>query len=94
MAYLSGIVDFLKKNRIVLVSVLVFALALCSVFAFAGNKSDEVCDESVSAQESVEESLQIEENSVPEDGNLYGNGVYIDGCFVAAVASSCFCCRK
>lgn len=87
LAYLSGIVDFLKKNRIVLVSVLVFALALCSVFAFAGNKSDEVCDESVSAQESVEESLQIEENSVPEDGNLYGNGVYIDGCFVAAVAS-------
>ena len=86
MAYLSGIVEFLKKNRIVLVSVLVFALAFCSVLAFAGNRSDEACEDLVS-QESVEESSDHAQPTVSEDGKSFGNGVYIDGCFVAAVDS-------
>lgn len=92
LAYLSGIVKFLKKNRIVLVSVLVFALAFCCIFAFAGNNSD--VEEFTSSEESVknesfEESIEesLEEPAASEDGKLYGNGVYIDGCFIAALDS-------
>lgn len=85
MAHLSGIVKFLKQNRIMLVSVLVFALALCSVFAFAGNSSDDISEEVISSEESVSDETVSEENVVSKDGKLFGNGVYVDGCFVAAV---------
>ncbi len=88
MAHLSGILGFLKKNRIVLVSVLVFALALCSVFAFAGNNSDDISEEAISSEKSTSnETVSKEEALVSEDGKLFGNGVYVDGCFVAAIDS-------
>ena len=88
MAYLSGILGFLKKNRIVIVSVLVFALAFCSVLAFAGNSSEDISDEIISSEDSVfDESASEGEAVVSEDGKSFGNGVYVDGCFVAAVDS-------
>lgn len=85
MANLSGIFTFLKKNRIVLVSVLVFALTLISVFAFAGNNSDPVEDIISMEDSSVEETVSKEEPAVSEEGKLFGNGLYVDGCFIAAV---------
>lgn len=85
MAHLSGIVKFLKQNRIALVSVLVFALALCSVFAFAGNSSDDISEEIIFSDGVVSDETVSEENVVSQDGKLFGNGVYVDGCFVAAV---------
>ena len=87
LAYLSGIARFLKKNRIVSVSVLVFALALCSVLAFAGNNSEIESEELVSFEESVTEESVESEEIVSQPGNLFGNGVYIDDIFVAAVGS-------
>lgn len=88
MAHLTGLFKFLKKNRIALVSVLVFALAFCCVFAFAGNNSEDVVIEDAESSEAIfSEEEASEEPIVSEDGNVKGNGVYVDGCFVAAVGS-------
>ncbi len=89
MAYLSEAIKFLKKNRIAFISILVFALAFCCVFAFAGNNSEESLIEEDASSESVvsEDSVLEEELVVSEDGTIKGNGIYIDDCFVAAVGS-------
>ncbi len=71
----SNVISAIKKHRIVISAVLVFALAMCSVFAFAANRSDNSVIEEVSAEET------------PEVNNpvlLNGYGIYIDGYLIAA----------
>ncbi len=77
----------LTKNRITLIAVLAFAVALCCIFACAGNDSDieSVSSSASSAQVSEQESSF---SSTSQVETLSGKGIYIDGSFVAAVDSS------
>lgn len=70
--------SIIKKYRISIIAVFAFVVALCCIFAFAGNESEVVSD-----------SLDVSssENVVAETTLLSGEGIYIDGYFVAAVAS-------
>lgn len=79
MAKELDVIPFFKKNRIAIIAVLAFVVAVCSVFVFAGNNSEEPA---VSAESTVEseESSQV----VTEPTLLNGYGIYIDGYFVAA----------
>ncbi len=70
--------SIIKKYRISIIAVLAFTVALCCIFAFAGNKGEGVGDLSEVASS---------DNAVSETTTLQGEGIYIDGCFVAAVAS-------
>lgn len=71
--------SIIKKYRISIFAFVAFVVALCCIFAFAGNKG-------VQENESVEV-VASEEAFVPEIVLLQGEGVYIDGCFIAAVSS-------
>lgn len=69
--------SFFNKNKITLIAVLAFAVALCCIFAFAGNNSEEAF-----SSEEAESSEYVSEN-----GELKGVGIYIEDCLVAAVDS-------
>jgi len=74
--------SILKKYRISIIAVFAFVVALCSIFAFAGNESGEVTEISEISE------VVSSENVVSESVMLKGEGIYIDGCFVAAVVSA------
>ena len=69
------------KNKITILAVLAFAVALCCIFAFMGNKSENesLSSEALSA-DAVSDVSQLEV--------IGGCGVYVDGYFVAAAPSS------
>lgn len=71
--------SIIKKYRISIIAVLAFAVALCCILACAGNKGGE---SSVSSEAASSETI------VSEAAMLNGEGIYIDGSFVAAVASA------
>jgi len=68
--------SFFHKNRITVIAVLAFVVALCCVFAFAGNNSEDSFSSEAASSEYVS-----------ENGELKGIGIYIDDCLVAAVDS-------
>ncbi len=74
--------SIIKKYRISIIAIFAFVVALCSIFAFAGNESGEVTEISEISE------FVSSENVVSESPMLKGEGIYIDGCFVAAVASA------
>lgn len=65
--------NIIKKYRILIVAALAFAVALCCILAFAGNSSD---DDTISALSSESASVAL----------ISGEGIYVDGNFVAAVS--------
>ncbi|MBO5869525.1 MAG: peptidoglycan DD-metalloendopeptidase family protein [Clostridia bacterium] len=71
--------SIIKKYRISIIAILAFAVAFGCVLAFAGSKGED--------EMSSIEVVSSEEAYVSEDVKLKGEGIYIDGCFVAAVAS-------
>ena len=75
MAKNLNVVSIFKKNRIAIVAVLVFAIALCSVFAFAANRSEKSANEDSSAEVLPEVNKTV---------LLNGYGIYIDGYLIAA----------
>lgn len=80
MANVTKAQNLFKKYRIAIVSILAFTVAICCIFAFAGNKSAEEYTEPHS-------SLAAPESIVSENGDIQGFGVYVDGNFVAAVGN-------
>lgn len=74
--------NIFKKYRIAIVTVLAFAVALCCIIAFAGNKNEEelVVDESAAF-------VPSESSIAQESKELNGYGLYIDGTLVCAVES-------
>ncbi len=79
MANKTEEIPFFKKNRIAIVSVLAFLVAMCFVFAFAGNSAEAP----VTSDQSLEESSEA--TTTPT--MLNGYGIYVDGYFVAAAES-------
>lgn len=65
--------NVIKKYRIFIIAALAFAVALCSILAFAGNNSGDATDSSLSSE-------------VSSVALLSGDGIYVDGNFVAAVS--------
>lgn len=70
--------NIINKYRISIIAALAFAVALCCIFAFAGNNSGESV---VSSEADLSLLPSVEASSA------IGEGIYIDGSFVAAVAS-------
>ncbi|MBR6563666.1 MAG: peptidoglycan DD-metalloendopeptidase family protein [Clostridia bacterium] len=64
------------KNRITIISVLAFVVAICCIFAFAGKTADEAV---------VSSSLASSEEVISEASENVGFGLYIDGNLVAAL---------
>ncbi len=77
MASFSDVIPNIKKNRISIIAILAFAVALCCIFAFVGNNSEE---SSVSNDASI---LSASNYSSSEE-TVNGYGIYVDGYFVAA----------
>ena len=70
------------KNRITAISVLAFVVALCCIFAFAGN-------ETAGTTDNVENSVAENNADVSESQTIVrpGYGIYVDGYFLAAANS-------
>ncbi len=66
--------NIIKKYRILILAVMAFAVALCCIFAFAGNNGGN-SDSSVVSVDSADAQTLIS-----------GEGIYIDGLFIGAVA--------
>ncbi len=79
MASISKTQNFITKNRITIIAILAFVVAICCILAFASNKSED----SVAFSE-AESSVGTE---VSKEVLSEGYGVYIDEHFVAAVES-------
>ncbi len=82
MANISVNLQKYLKNKITIISVLAFVVALCCIFAFAGNKPAE---NEASIGEVADNSADVVETA-PE--TLAGYGIYVDGYFVAAAHTS------
>lgn len=82
MANLTQPLNFLKKNRISLISAIAFLVAFCCIFAFAGNSSGET-----SYAEGLFSESASSDAPVSDSGDPQGIGLYIDGSFIAAVSS-------
>lgn len=65
-----------------------FAVALCCIFAFAGNGTEAPSVSSEAPTASSSPVSEQESSSSSEIETLSGKGIYIDGCFVAAVSDS------
>lgn len=65
------------KNKITIISILAFVVALCCIFAFAGKNGEELV--SSIADDASSEAF------VSEAGNAKGFGLYVDGNLIAAV---------
>lgn len=81
MANISDNISFIKKNKISFIAIFAFAVALCCIFAFAGNNSSEG---SISAG-----NIPAAAGNLPivEATAINGYGIYADGHFVAAAPS-------
>lgn len=73
----------LTKNRIIIIALLAFTVALCSIFAFAGNSNE--AEDALSEASSLADNASSEVEAKPLE-NIQGIGIYVDGCFVAAVS--------
>ena len=67
--------NIIKKYRITILAVMAFAVALCCIFAFAGNNNDSGANDSPLSYEEV----------VSQETLISGEGIYVDGVFIAAV---------
>ncbi len=81
LANISVNLQKLLKNKIAVISVLAFVVALSCVFAFAGNTSEPELQ-----SETLNES--IADNNQSETEIFAGYGIYVDGYFVAATHTS------
>ena len=78
LANISNKIQSILKNRILILSLFAFAVALCCIFAFAGNESDSTVDNAGAV-------IQNSDDVVTEaDAVRTGYGIYVDGYFVAA----------
>lgn len=81
MANISVNLQKILKNKITVLSVLAFVVALSCVFAFAGNTAEPEIQE-ISSTESIADEVETS----PEI--FAGYGIYVDGYFVAATHTS------
>lgn len=79
----------LKKNRATIMAVLALTVAFCCIFALVGNKTEQVSNNITGIDNSV---IAVSDDSSVEDASSEvivetqkGVGIYVDGCFVAAV---------
>ncbi len=77
MSYISKLFESLKKYRFTVIAILAVVVTISCIFVFAGNNSD---DNSSSSAEVSEKTEVSEKRS--------GEGIYVDGNFIAALSSA------